>query len=512
VTLIDPPRRRNRHRTARLAAAETPGRAVIGTAAAYSAANLPAIEADADLLLSEVGISCHLPEAAANLCRKAGLIVTSDRVRFPAQRTPELIARAPRNFTHLARAAERSLDVSTRLLAFGPSLSGRHIWRGHQRTPLSLIDVEATIRAAEAFAQLEYGPSSLALMAVDGNAAQRLSLFARGGVSPLIAPSGTPFHTCDLIRAATAQHPSGEMSCHLMMVGSIDSALTFNAAFIEALVETARHAQGFIVAPTILIGSNAPATIDGTVLRFAAEARAACALSQALRPGQPFAVGATILDVSLRTGLPLTGSAKALTALAATIALARHWNLAYYATAPATSAKGFDALSTAETSRWITAAYHLGANAVLGALGAVDLDCGISIEKLIVDGDVAAALGRAQPADPAGALEALRTAGAGANFLATEATRQAALAQPIGRLTTEGLFENWVAAGAPTLADTLEGMIQGLPKPAPLAIDAQILPTPTEITLHDRQPHFLADLACSLYSRSMSDAFGFSAN
>ena len=387
------------------------------------------------------------------------------------------------------------------MAAFGPALTANHRWDGATRSALTAGDADLFAAIADD-AGLDYGASSLGLLAA--NATHPLSSFMAMSNRPLIAPFNTPFHARDLIALACkgADQPSG--TCRLMMIAAVESALTFDETFVEALIETAASAQGLIVAPTLLIGANTPATVEGTLVRFAAETMAGVALAQALCPGQPVAVGATIADVSMRNGLPLVGTANALAVLGGAIALARRWNLAFYALGPATNAKGLDALGSAETSRWLTSAYNLGANAILGAIGAVDLDDGISFEKLIIDAEIATVLGRSFVAlsdDPAAELRAM---GAGGIFLGTPASRDAAHRQISSRLAENDLYESWVAAGSPAIDQAIAAIIAGVTKTGS---------SPT--TEHDavahsnRRPTGLADLASTLYSRSIRDAFGF---
>ena len=500
MTTPNIPRRRSR---LAVAGSNTPTRRrspIIG-AGEPSNFDLSAIEAAAEALLADVGIACRLPADAAATCAKGGLVVNAERVRFPMPLVMEHMAKAPDRFLHVSSTDARTLEVSTSMAAFGPALAAHHKWDGATRCALSAIDARLFAAIADD-AGFEYGGSSLSLLTTD--ATHPLSGFIGTSNRPLIAPANLPFHARDLISVACRGASKDAASCHLMMIGAVESALTFDDVFIEALLETAASAQGLIVAPTLLIGANAPATVEGTLVRFATEAMAGIALAQALCPGQPVAVGATIADVSMRNGLPLVGTANALAVLSGAITLARRWNVAFYALGPATNAKGLDALGTAETSRWLTSAYYLGANAIVGAIGAVDLDDGISVEKLIVDAEVAAVLGRPHAPlsdDPAAEL---RQSGAGGVFLGTTAARDAAHRQSSSRLAENSLYESWVAAGNPTINQAIAAIIAAATPPNwPSTVEH------IAVAQMKRRPTNLADLASTLYSRSIRDAFGF---
>ncbi len=503
MTSPDNPRRRKRRATVDTAVA-TPRLAFTVSSECSAGLDLASIEAAAERLLVDVGIACRLSPESAAKCTQAGLIVTENRVRFPVPLVMELMGHAPERFTHASRDGKRALNVSTSMAAFGPALISSHIWTQQSRRPITNADAALFTAVAGDAPWLDYGASSIALLVPNLDAGARLASFVGNTNRPLIMPSRVPFHARDLIAAACDGAGSDATTCRLMIIASVENALTFDGIFIEALIETAANAQGLVIAPTLLIGANAPPAIEGALVRFTAEAMAGIALAQALCPGQPVAVGATVADVSMRNGLPLIGTANAVAVLGAAIAMARRWNLAFYACGPATNSKGFDAMGTAETSRWLTAAYHLGANAIIGAIGAVDLDDGISIEKLIVDAEVAAALDRpiAQPSDDPSAE--LRASGPGGNFLGTAGARALAHRQSAPRLAINCLFESWVSAGSPELDQAIARIIEQTAAPPSHANAAN-----TNVTLLDRRPTNLADLAAAIYSRSIRDAFGF---
>ena len=496
----DNPRRRNR-RTTTIGPFAIARRAAMPVPLEFSGGpSLSSIEAAAEALLADVGIACRLPTGSAAKCVAAGLAVSAGRVRFPIPLVMDLMTKAPDRFVHASRD-DHSIEVSTSMAVFGPALSASYIWTGQSRRPLTAADAALFAAVAADAPGLDYGASSIGLLVPDLDAGARLGGFVNNAGRPLIVPSHMPFHARDLVATACA---GDEGSCRLAILAAVDSALTFDDAFIEALAATAAAKQCLIVVPTLLIGANAPATIEGSLVRFAAEAMAGIALAQALCPQQPIAVGATVADVSMRNGLPVTGCANALAVLGAVIAMARRWNLAFYACGPATSAKGFDTLGAAETSRWLTAVYHLGANAIIGAIGAVDLDDGLAIEKLIVDAEVVADLGRRLLDVNDDAAAELRASGPGGIFLGTEAARALAHRQSASRLAGNSLFESWTAAGSPAIDGVIRTIVDQTVVPAGVAI-----PIAANVALLDRRPANLAGLAAEIYSRAIRDAFGF---
>ncbi len=476
------------------------------------------IEAAALSILAELGVACRLPPESAACCRAVGIDVGAACVRFPPGVVPTLVGSAPRRFTHLARNADRKLEVSAALATFGPAYSARHIWTEATRMPLDAASASEFAALAEAQACLGYGASALHLDVPDLTAPDRLIRFALSTDRPLLASDRGPFRPETLIAAAQAAtrdaaKPAGP-HCSLMLIATVDGALIFDDIFVETLVAASASRQGLVIAPTLLIGANAPARGDELLVRFAAETLAGLALAQALCPGQPVALGATISDISLRNGLPLACTADAIAALGGCAELARHWDFAYYAIGPATNAKGYDALATAETARWLTAAHFLGANAIVGPIGAVDLDDGVSVDKLIIDAETASNVAipsRPVSPDPAAAL---LQQGHGGYALGTPATRARARSMRLGPLDDNQLFESWVAAGSPVLQQRLTAAAANARTAPTVSTEdhAAVLAAIGGLAAATARHHVrsgLTDLASSIYGQALREAFGF---
>lgn len=493
-------------------------------AAAMPPIDMAWIESAALGLIGGMGIACALPSDAAACCRDAGMSFENGRLTIPEDVARRLLMLAPRRFTHVARNPEHSLEISPSLTAFGPTLDARHVWSGAARGALRMQDAAAIEAIAASNPVLGYGAGPLCLNAVDGTPVERLRGFLSDG-RPALAAARAPFAAGTLIGAALAATravptPDGA-SCSLLLIATVDAALTFDAGFLDAVIALSAAEEGVVIAPTLLLGANAPATRDGLLLRFAAETLAGVALAQALCPGMPVALGATITDVSLRNGLPLPGTVDAIAALGACIALARHWGLAFFSLGPATSAKGFNALATAETARWLTAAHYLGANVIAGAIGAVDLDDGVSIEKLVVDLEVATHItmpSHAATGDPAAEVASI---GSGGNFLASPMTQARARSMADSPLAGNEFYESWTASGSPTLQQRLDALTTSASKD----VEARQIQGSSNVSspldeaaflaaIEDAEPRTidnpgLADLASGIYSRALRDAFGF---
>ena len=81
---------------------------------------LSLIEANADLILEEIGIEFRDDEEALGLWREAGADVKGTRVRFPRGLCRSLVKTAPQTFTQYARNPERSVQIGGDATVFAP--------------------------------------------------------------------------------------------------------------------------------------------------------------------------------------------------------------------------------------------------------------------------------------------------------------------------------------------------------------------------------------------------------
>jgi trimethylamine--corrinoid protein Co-methyltransferase len=81
---------------------------------------LALIEANADLILEEIGIEFREDEEALALWRGAGADVRDTRVHFPRGLCRSLLATAPNTFTQHARNPQRSVEIGGKATVFAP--------------------------------------------------------------------------------------------------------------------------------------------------------------------------------------------------------------------------------------------------------------------------------------------------------------------------------------------------------------------------------------------------------
>ena len=472
-----------------------------------AALDVDAVIAAASGVLSEAGVAVVLPPPLRARAAAAGLEIAGDRVRFPDGAIRALLATVPPRFTHLSRAGAHDVEIGGGRAHLGPPATARWMWSG--RTARYLLGAAQVREACDVAAALglAYDGSALAATAGAPDAQVRLGLMAASD-RPAIARLGAGLSAgalCEATGAAVASDRGTQPRCRLIAILSVDAALTLSHDRLGDLALLAEAGAGIVVAPVLLIGSNTPASATGALVRLAAETMAVAALVQMMRPGVPVGIGVEVAEASMRNGMPLATTAEAVRTVAGARSVARRLGLPSFALGPATAAKGLDAQAGTETAAWLSVA--LGHDVVLG-LGGLELDEGLSLEKLVLDADLANAL--AAPAgisDTDAAAAAIKAAGAGGLFIAERSTREAARDRSRPLLADDWVIESWRAAGAPDTADRAQVVLAEMlmarastGTSAPATGEASIEPVPRRT---------ITDIAAMAYSRAMRDAFGF---
>jgi trimethylamine--corrinoid protein Co-methyltransferase len=149
----------------------------------------------------------------------------------------------------------------------------------------------------------------------------------------------------------------------------------------------ARRNQPVIVTPFTLAGAMAPVTLAGAVVQSIAEALAAIALLQVVRPGAPCMLGSFTSNVDMRSGAPAFGTPEYVRATQMTGQMARFYGLPLRAS-NACAANAPDAQATWESLHSLWSAVQSGVHLVYHAAGWLEGGLIASYEKFVIDCEV----------------------------------------------------------------------------------------------------------------------------
>ncbi len=411
-------------------------------------------------ILSDIGIKV-LDARARSYLAKAGARVdeASEMVRFDPDMVMELVGHAP-----------ASVDLHARNPDYNLTLGGNEIIFSSVMCPPFANDLDRGRRAGTFDEMCEYVKLVHSINAVHQAGG--------GGFEPLDLPAETrhldvayahatltdktwKFWSNGQTRARDAiEFAKIIMECddeglakHPVITAPINtnSPLMIDTAMAEGIVEMARVGQPLIIAPFTMAGAMSPATEAGALSVQNAEALAACALAQAVRPGAPVVYGSYLTNVDMRSGSPVFGTPVFAKTTWASGQLARHYGLPFRSSLN-TGSNSVDAQAAYETEMCLWSAVMGHANIIFASAGWLEGGLSGSYEKLILDAELLQLMTESmQPievnTDTLG-YDAIKEVGPGGHFFGSSHTLQRyehAFYHPI--LTDTRNYETWSEQG-----------------------------------------------------------------
>ncbi len=420
---------------------------------------LEIIEANAETVLEEIGVTFSDNPAALERWRQAGADVQGDRVHIPRGLARKLCATAPSQFTQHARNPERNVAIGGRNLVLAPVYGPPFV------RDLDGVRRYATIEDFRTFVKLGYlskwvhhsGGTLCEPTDVAVNKRHLDMLMAHMTLSdkPFMGAVTEPSRARDsvemceiLFGEAATQAP------HMTSLININSPLTFDAVMMGALEVYAEAMQACIISPFIVGGAMAPVSVAGTLTQVLAEALAGIAYSQLVRPGAPVIFGAFVTSIDMNSGAPTFGTPEASKILWGAGQLARRLGLPFRSGGGLTGAKLPDAQAGYETANTLNAALTGGVNFMLHSCGWLEGGLVASFEKFVMDADQLGVLhsmaAGVDVSENGQAMDAIREVGPGGHYLGCAHT-QANFKEAFWRssLLDYRPYETWADDGAP---------------------------------------------------------------
>lgn len=409
-------------------------------------------------ILSEVGIDFYDDEAQAAL-KQHGVRFQGDTAFFDPAQVAEYVAKAPRQFTQLARNPANNVTIGGHHLCFAPVYGPPFV---HD---LDKGRREATLADFQNFVRLTY-----------------LNPYLHHSGGTIVEPTDEPTHTRHLdmvyshikysdkpFMGSVTSKANAEDSVHmaetvfgpeairqqpaLLSLINISSPRRLDDRMLGALVAYAKARQGLIITPFILSGAMAPVSVAGTVAQLNAEALAGIVLTQMINAGTPVVYGAFQTNIDLQSGAPVFGSPESQLALYASAQLARRYGLPFRSGGMFASSKIPDAQAAYESVMVMLPAVLARVNFVLHAAGWLENGLAAGYEKFVLDcqllGGFHKYLQGLDLSDEGLALDAIREVPPGGHHLGTDHTmrhfRHAFYRSPLFDYNS---FEQWAEEGA----------------------------------------------------------------
>lgn len=382
-------------------------------------------------ILAEVGMDFY-HEEALSILKEHGADVQGESVFFEPGLIEEYVAKAPAQFTQLARNPERNLVVGGEHVIFAPVYG-----------PPFVVDMkrgrrDATLQDFQNFVQLAYmspyihHSGGTIVEPTDKPADSRhldmLYSHIRYSDKAFMGSVMSEENAQDSVRMAEIL--LGEEAIRdqpaLMSLINISSPRRFDDRMLGALTVYARARQATVITPFILSGAMAPTSIAGTVVQQNAEALAGIAYAQMVEPGTPVVYGSFLTNVDLKSGAPVFGSPESQMGLFASAQLARRYGIPFRSGGMFASSKIADAQAAYESVMTMLPTVLAQVHFVLHAAGWLENGLAAGYEKFVLDCEVLGMLVRLMKgldlSEDALALESIREVPPGGHHLGTAHT------------------------------------------------------------------------------------------
>ena len=418
-------------------------------------------EASLDIL-EEIGIDFRDEESLA-IWREQGADVQGERVHIPRGLLLDLVAKAPSSFTMHARNPERSVEVGGESMSFGPTYGSPFVRMGDGERRYGTLEDLAAFHKLAHMAPALHNTGSVTCEPTDSPVARRhLHITAsaiRHSDKAFMGPVTAPERAMDAVRMASLVMGEAFVRDNAVMISILNcnSPLVWDETMLGALKVYARNGQASILAPFTLAGANTPASTVATVASLNAEALAAIAFSQALKPGARVLYGNFLSTVSMKSGAPMTGNSETALMNFMIGQLARKYDVPWRSSGMITGSKICDAQAAYESAFNMMPILLAGAHYTMHTAGWSEAGLTANLSKFMLDAEQMEMLHKLGQGPSFGdfdeALDAIREIGPAGHFLGTAHTQahfQDAFFTP--ELCDNNSFEQWQIDGSKDMA------------------------------------------------------------
>ncbi len=427
-----------------------------------SDANLQTIEDQADRLLDEIGMDFRDDAEVLDIWRQAGAGVDGERVRFePGMLRSIIQASAPREFTQLARNADRSVVMGGKNAIFAPAYGPPFIRSlDFERRYATIDDFQNLVKLAYMSDSIHHS-GGVVCEPVDVPAGHRhLDMnyshikFSDKAFMGAVTSAERAQDSVDMARILFGSEVLDNNACLTSLI-NVNSPLVLDGTMSGALKVYARAGQGVVVSPFLIAGAMGPVSIASNLAQTLAESMAGIALAQLINPGTPVVLALLSTAINMRTGAPARGPEPTLTLLGFG-QLARRLGVPWRGGGSHSTSKILDAQCMQEAASFMMATALAGTNFVIHSAGSLEGGLSMSYEKFVTDADHLANIQRLLAgidlSDPEFGLDAYHEVGPGNHFLGcahTLARYKDAFFE--SALNDSNSFEQWTDEGSTDL-------------------------------------------------------------
>jgi trimethylamine--corrinoid protein Co-methyltransferase len=391
------------------------------------------VDATVTTLLQDVGLRITEPRLL-RLAIQAGLAVEDDLVRFDRAFVDEQVARAPATFEVHGRDPARNVTLGGDHVVLAPTGGQPFITDpdGTRRYPTldDYVVLTKLTHAAGPLHMLGSGIVECADLPIESRHLDMDRAVIRWSDEPYFGVGADTETTRDSIAlaaiAAGGANALAERPTLMMIVNPI-SPLQYDERMGGSLFEAASAGVPVVLMPYLLAGATAPLGLAGAVAQAAAEALAGIALVQLVRPATPCVFGTYVVEIDMRSGLPIFGTPGAGLAVMVAGQLARRAGVPFRAGGAFTDVPASSIRGTQDSLLSLLPSLLAGGNLLFHAAGWLEGSLSTSAQKIAEDVEALERLERFVAApfavdDEALGLDAFAETGPGGIFLGADHT------------------------------------------------------------------------------------------
>ena len=413
-------------------------------------------------ILQEIGIDFLHPRAL-DICRREGLKIEEQRVRFEPAFVEEQIKKAPATFQVQARNPKNTVTIGGNQMVNAPVYGPPFITdldRG--RRGATIEDFSNFDKMAQATPQIHCAGGTIVEpedLPLDSRHLDMVYSHLRWTDKCFMGSVISEQNARDSIEMASIVfkgRPNIEKTPALLALINVNSPLRYDDRMLGALMEYAAAGQPAIVTPFLMAGAMSPMGLAGTLAQQTAEALAGITLIQLIRPGAPCIYGSFLTNVDMQSGSPAFGTPESAMGILASAQMARHYKIPFRGGGALTSSKGPDAQAAYESMMCMWPTVLGGVHFVLHAAGWLESALLASYEKFMIDVEQLRmfewVLTTGMPFDEEGfAMDGIREVGPGGHHLGSEHTMRhyrTGFYRPL--ISSTENYDRWQRMGART--------------------------------------------------------------
>jgi trimethylamine--corrinoid protein Co-methyltransferase len=378
--------------------------------------------------------------------------------RFDPALVESLVAKAPTQFTQLARNPQRNVVIGGNYVVCAPMYGPpfvRDLERG--RREATIADFRNFVKLAWLSPHIHHSGGTLVEpndLPVETRHLDMLLAHMQLSDKPFMGSVTSAENAADSV--AMAEIVFGKETIRrqpaLLALINVNSPRRYDARMLGALKTYARARQAVLITPFLLAGCMSPVTVASALAQQNAEALAGIALVQMIEPGCPVIYGSFLTSIDFSNGLAAFGSPDSMIAVFASAQLARRYRLPFRGGGALCSAKLADAQAATESALTLLPTVQAGTNFVLHAAGWLENGLVAGYEKFVLDCEMLGALAAFRKginlSDESLALDAIVGVPPGGQHLESDHTLRHFRHVHRAELFDTNSFEQWERAGS----------------------------------------------------------------